>query len=270
MAAPDTHGQLRRPLGAGLIALFLAACATGPTSRSASETPPQTVAPPAPTAAPPEAEDPVAIPVKSPHTVVIEEGGEESDRKSLAEAAREEKERRSTASPPVAVVTDKNLQEHATGNLTSSSGPSTAGAAKDGEGADVAIEDRETYWRHRVRDQRRDWASTVDDILRLQQEVSELRVRFYAEDDPYVRDGRIKPQWDRALDELGDARRRAERLEEELADILEEGSRSGALPGWLREGSELEPEKRPYGEALEEAEDEAVIGEPDVIEENPR
>jgi hypothetical protein len=32
-----------------------------------------------------------------------------------------------------------------------------------------------------------------------------------------------------------------ERLREELADTLDEGRREGALPGWLREGIELEP-----------------------------
>ncbi|MFW6206659.1 MAG: hypothetical protein ACOC5J_01865, partial [Gemmatimonadota bacterium] len=63
----------------------------------------------------------------------------------------------------------------------------------------------------------------------------------YAQDDPYVRDGRIKPAWDRVLDRIGETRSRNGTLREELQQAVQEGRRAGALPGWLREGIELEP-----------------------------
>ena len=57
-----------------------------------------------------------------------------------------------------------------------------------------------------------------------------------------MRDGQVKPDWDHALADLEEARYRAARGAEEVATFLEEGRRAGALPGWLREGAELEPE----------------------------
>lgn len=259
-----------------LVALSLSALASACASRqdpataaAVPATPPQTVSPVAPAEPEPHVEEPVAVTPRPNETVVIEEGGEKGTGRDLAEAARQERERRRDAPPPVVVVTDKNLETHATGNLTFSDRPAVA----DGEGTAATenaaeAQDRERYWRDRLRDHRQEWADAVEEIFELEQEVSELRVRFYAEDDPYVRDGRIKPQWDSALERLADARRRAERLEQELDGILEEGRRAGALPGWLREGSELEPEKRPYGERLEEEEDQGIVGEPVIVDEN--
>ena len=72
-------------------------------------------------------------------------------------------------------------------------------------------------------------------------EAATLRSQFYSTDDPYVRDSKVKPQWDRALAELEEARRRAEAGPAEVEAFLEEGRRVGALPGWLRDGVELEP-----------------------------
>lgn len=259
------------------LVLSLAGCASIPAPEAESPAgpamPPQTVTPAAPSPPEPGVEDPVAAPPRSPHTVVIDEGTPESPKRSLAEAAEEERRRRQTAPRAVVTVTDKNLQDHATGNLTfSSPGPETGGAGEQSEASETGElddeADRERYWRKRIGDHREEWADAVDEIFRLEQEVSELRLRFYAEDDPYVRDARIKPEWDRSLDRLADTRRRAERLEKELGDILEEGRRAGAFPGWLRERYELEPEERPYGEHLERREDEAIIGEPVIVDED--
>ncbi|MDX1632344.1 MAG: hypothetical protein R3234_10810, partial [Thermoanaerobaculia bacterium] len=201
------------------------------------------------------------------NTIVIEEGGEEALQKNLAEIARKERARRQNAPAPIAVVTDKNLESHATGKLTyTRENEPPAPSQNDGADGNESVRDEESYWRDRVRNDRREWAESVETIHELERTVSELRTRFYAEDDPYVRDARIKPQWDRALDRLTEERRRAERLEEALEETLQEGRRAGALPGWLREGSELEPESRPYGETRNE-EEPAVIGEPVIVEE---
>ena len=66
---------------------------------------------------------------------------------------------------------------------------------------------------------REEWAAAVDAILELQERTAELRTRFYATDDPYVRDGQVKPAWDQALESLGEARVRARQLEEELESL---------------------------------------------------
>ena len=75
----------------------------------------------------------------------------------------------------------------------------------------------------------------------------------------------IKPEWDRTLDRLHEARRTIDRAQEQLDLALEEGRIAGALPGWLRHGEELEP---PVEEPAEEGEPEigAEPGEPKVID----
>jgi sporulation-control protein spo0M len=65
---------------------------------------------------------------------------------------------------------------------------------------------------------------------------------FYREDDGFYRDQEIKPAWDKSLRDLDEARLMAVEMEKELELFLEAGRRAGALPGWLREGIELEPQ----------------------------
>ena len=98
------------------------------------------------------------------------------------------------------------------------------------------------------------------DLVELEKEAEGLRTRFYAEDDPVRRDREVKPAWDRALDLLDEARRTVARAQERLAELQDEGRRAGAMPGWLREGMELEP-PRQEDEGVEESEP----GEPEVI-----
>jgi hypothetical protein len=66
-----------------------------------------------------------------------------------------------------------------------------------------------------------------------------------------VRDTQVKPEWDRVLERLEATRARVETRKRELSELLEEGRRAGALPGWLREGVEQEP-------IVEEPEEEIV------------
>ena len=103
-----------------------------------------------------------------------------------------------------------------------------------------------------MRSIRSEWRQAYDSIEELEEEAAALRTRFYAEDDPVYRDRVIKPEWDRTLDRLHEARRAIDRAQEQLDQALEEGRIAGALPGWLRDGEELEP-------PVEEPEDE---GEP--------
>lgn len=181
--------------------------------------------------------------------IVILPGGKEPG-PSLMEAAAAERTRRATADPSVAEVTDKNLHQYRDGVVTTAAprpeaarpgAPSAEAAAAGASEGGPAGADPEAYWRARMRALRLGWHELGLEIERLEREAGELRRRFYAEDDPYVRDGRIKPAWDRTLDRLSEARREADLRRAEIAAATEEGRRAGALPGWLREGSELEP-----------------------------
>ena len=269
----DEHDA--RVLAAGLMVLALG-CAAGPPP----ETPPEMTEPPpvvsAPEAAPqtvtpavpsPPAEEPVAIPARDQHEVVIDAGGDATaGPQGLAAAAHAERRRRQDAGTPMITIDDKNLKQHATGSLTIASGAAPAETAEDADETAIDPEDEER-WRHRVRTLREQWALAVESIQELEERVASLRTRFYSADDPYVRDGQIKPAWDHALESLEAARKRASELEERLAVVLEEGQQAGALPGWLRDGVDLEPSQRPYQAPArrpkgEPDEGEALVGEP--------
>lgn len=182
-------------------------------------------------------------PARNP--VIVVESGEEGEgsSKSLVEAAKAERERKAQSGPPVAVITNKTLPRYATGQLT-------VAEPKKKEEADqpapAAPELRnEQYWRQQGLEIRLRWRQAAEEVQRLEQSASDWRRRFYAQDDPYVRDGQVKPEWDRVLDRLEDARAEAEAARQELSRFLEEGRREGALPGWLREGVDQEPGQKP-------------------------
>ena len=202
-------------------------------------------APPAET----KGEDPVATP-PPPTVVVIDTGsaGEPQGPKSLAVAAQEERERRAQAAKPVAVIDNQNLAEFSRGQklTVAENGAGAAPAADTQTTADAVAQATrdENYWRNRGLEIRRRWRESSDRIVELEGKSEELRRRFYAADDPYVRDTQVKPEWDHALDELDQTRREAERAELELERYLTDGRQAGAFPGWLREGAELEPERK--------------------------
>lgn len=203
----------------------------------------------------PPAEAPVAAP-KPPTVVIIDENPAHApdQPQTLAEAMRAEKERRAKVQKPVVVLDNKSLEAHGKDQkLTIAAGDPAAEAsdaadasatAKRAEDAAAAARDEE-YWRSRGLEIRERWRAASDRIDELQSEAESLRRRFYAADDPYLRDSQIKPEWDRVLAELDDSRREADSSASELERYLEDGRRAGALPGWLREGMELEPESRP-------------------------
>jgi hypothetical protein len=252
----------------------------------ASEAPPATADPaeapvpdPAP-AAPAEEPAPPAAAEPDPTVIVIERRDREREAKprTLYEASVAAREQRAKASPSTVAITDENLHEFQGQGLTFAEAAEGEEAETEGteEGAVAEADDDagpaaagperdETYWRTRVRDLRLALRQAVDELDEIEERAASLRRSFYAEDDPYVRDAEIKPAWDRALDRISDTRRALTRMRDELAATLEEGRRAGALPGWLREGIELEPlpeELPPPGEGSGTHEP----GEPSVIE----
>ena len=266
---PDTPHH-RPPIAAVLsaAAILLLACGGGP--RPPAAPPPQTpgptdpgqsAAPPPEQPAPPPARSAIEEPGPTAPRVVIEPAEPDPDEElTLAEAARRERARRRQAGEPIAVINDANLGEHAVGQLTfmedeppkPTAGEATTAAAQEGPD--------EQYWRDRVRDIRQRWADTAARLPTLEERVAELRRRFYEADDAYYRDTRIKPAWDRAIDQIAQSRAEAEAHKAELEKALAEGRLAGALPGWLREGIELEPEPfEPQGSTHEP-------GEPRIVE----
>lgn len=186
---------------------------------------------------------------------------------SLVEAAAAERARRQTAPPSNIVITDKNLSDYAVGELTVSVPRETV--ATDADTPQAEDSRSEEYWRTEARAIRTEWAEASERAEDLEAEVFHLRQRFYAEDDGFYRDSQIKPAWDRAIEELQETNDRIEEIQEELARFLEEGREAGALPGWLREGVELEPEVKPEddGVYVEPDRNELEPGEPVVVEE---
>lgn len=165
---------------------------------------------------------------------------------TLVESARAERQRRNATQKAEIVINDKNLSEYAKGQLTITESSATVPTEDEGLATDSAEEadlaQAEAYWRERGYAIRQSWKEADERVEELEGDVFNLRMRFYAEDDPFYRDSQIKPAWDHAIEELNRARDEVELRQQELADFMEEGRVAGALPGWLREGIELEPE----------------------------
>jgi hypothetical protein len=195
--------------------------------------------------------------------VVIDTGARDVTQRpqTLADAARAERDRRHVAAPTDIVITDKTLEKFATGDLTVAT-PSTA--AKEKVSADSEFEremaEKEAYWSGRAREIRQAWRDAYDNIPGLEEKVFQLRQAFFREDDGFYRDAEIKPAWDRAIEQLEEAHLEVESRQAELTVFLEEGQAAGALPGWLREGFDLEPHP------LIEEEPSAEPGEPVIYQ----
>jgi hypothetical protein len=172
---------------------------------------------------------------------------------TLAEAAKAEKERKAEARPTRIIINNKTIHRYAKGGQLTvepkkktpsaqpPQGPAAAGAP--GQAPTVPITRDEQYWRGRALEIRQRWRKASDRIKELEDDIGLLRRRFYSQDDPAVRDGQIKPAWDHALDELRESRATVQAAKKELQEFLDEGRVAGALPGWLREGVDLEPKE---------------------------
>ena len=239
--------------GAILVLVLLAAGCRGatpePVARAGEEKPKAAAPAPAPPATPPAAPAAEAPPkAQAPRDdapVVVDPGGGDGKEVSLAEAAHTERERRAHAGQPVAVINDKTLPKYAAKGQITVADPKQKKEGGEARAQAAAAQEQirdEQYWRGRALDIRERWRQADDDVKALEQRSAELRQKFYLETDDFNRDNQIKPEWDRVLDKLRQARLDVETSQKELADFLEEGRTAGALPGWLREGEDEEPE----------------------------
>jgi hypothetical protein len=196
-------------------------------------------------------------PAKNDSVIVLDAGdAPNKESKTLVEAARAERERRAKTDRSAIVITDKNIHQYAKkGQITVAASPKTAQPVAAATAALGDPSHDEQYWRKGALEIRRRWRSSYDQVKELEKSAADWRIRFYAQDDPYVRDGQIKPAWDRALELLRDSQNEVEVAKRQLADFLDRGRREGALPGWLREGIEEEPPLPPKpvkpGDAIE-------------------
>jgi hypothetical protein len=227
-----------------LLGFLAAACAAPPPPKAKPAAAPE----PTPEATPSPA--PTPEPAPTPNTVVLDSGGEKGgSATSLADAARAAREQKAHAAPPAHVITDKNIKQYAAkGQIT----VATPAKKTEVEAEEATPVRDEQYWRSRALEVRLRWRKAADDVKELEQSAAGWRRRFYAENDPYVRSGQVKPEWDRVLDRLEEARAEAETAKAELAELLEEGRTAGALPGWLREGVDEEPKEETEPEGLKE------------------
>ena len=237
------------PLALG-VTLSIAGCRGTPqpvTRSNAPETPKEQPAPAA--AAPSQA------PVEAPREktgdaapVVVDIGAEDvkAAPATLVEAAHAERQRRAgPGQKSIAVINDKTLSRYASkGQITIADTkkdknkvktPSPAVAAAEAEARD------EQHWRSRARQLRENWRLVADEVKELERKSAELRQKFYGETDTFLRDTQVKPDWDRVLDRLRQARLDVDTAKQDVARFLEEGRAAGAQPGWLDEGSEEEP-----------------------------
>ena len=265
-----------------LVLAFLGACASGreaPTElRSQSGVRPADGAKDlpandgaAPSPGPTPAAEPSAERRGDATLIVIEEAAEPRavTPQDLVEASRQERERRARAGKAAVVITDKNLAQHArNGRVTTGTAPKPTPSAP---APSATSDDSESRWRSRMRGLRQALHDAVDRLPALEREAADQRIRFYSEDDPYVRDGRIKPAWDRALELVERCRKEVEEGRFAIAVALDEGRREGAEPGWLMEGLDLEPPEQPKRTSAGPSEPHtgAEPREPNVIEEPP-
>ena len=249
-----------------VLALGAGACAGAPAGKPTR--PPNATAASGPDPLPPTPlpEPPPKV-TPRPKTVVIDRGGAAAE-PTLMEASAAAKKAQARAKEPKHVITNENLGEYAAqGNViiahSSNSLPEKGEASTTDPVRASGL--GEEYWRNRVLEIRTAWSRTVEEIAELEEAAAQLRRDFYAEDDPWHRDSQIKPRWDRTLDRLQQAREDAGTYRAELDEALADGRRDGALPGWLREGIELEPPLEEEPDRREAAE--AEIIEPPIYEE---
>ena len=93
----------------------------------------------------------------------------------------------------------------------------------------------EAEWRETARKERKQVEDAKTRVAELNATSRKLENDFYAWDDGQYRDRVIKPAWDRAKQELEQAKLDLEAAEKQLADLPERARRAGAQPGWIRE-----------------------------------
>jgi hypothetical protein len=232
-----TSGPGRRPLptAAALAALLL----SGPAAAQAA---------PGPTATPKS-----AATRPQAHPSAGDQPGP-SDGSSLGEIVRKSKEEKAGADGKkkrsLGTITNESLKKDG------GPAPGTASSGKKGSGTLtvlpkgsmpaplVPVEQpgfrdqkgrSEQEWKNLLAGNRAETEKAEAAVKRLDLEVKRLENDFYAWSDGNYRDRVIRPNWDKAREDLKKARTDLDAALGRRADLEEEARKSGTPPGWLRE-----------------------------------
>ena len=146
------------------------------------------------------------------------------------------------------VISNENLADYADkGRLT---GESTTSGTSAGRrpvrpgGTDVRVTDptspqshtdeRKRYWQNQYQTQLELIGTLRNQITLLDNEIPGLWRDFYNRDDPFYRDGVIKPKLDQMIAQRQSLEEDLAEAEPRLSKIKEEARRDGAEPGWFR------------------------------------
>lgn len=142
-----------------------------------------------------------------------------------------------------ALAGDVELTTAAGGAPLPAGTPEGPGASRERAAAgDVAAQ---RLWQQRYQQARGYVRYLEEEEARLRREVERLKTEFYAQDDPFRRDGEIKPAWDEALWKLNETRTRLAQARTLPDEVKQAGLREGALPGWFRGLPEPAPVSSP-------------------------
>jgi exonuclease VII small subunit len=120
--------------------------------------------------------------------------------------------------------------ELTTGKPTGGSGYGPVGTTQESP--------KKAVWQQRYREAVNRVAALEEEVKRLEGEAARLERDFYAHDDPFQRDGVIKPAWDKAVSDLRQAQADLAEARTKPDEVMEAARRDGALPGWFRGGGE--------------------------------
>jgi hypothetical protein len=208
---------------------------------------------PTPEAAAATSGEPTPVPTPAPKLTGVAGPAVEAGHpgQSLADVVRVSKEARKGQTPrkSLGTITNETLVK---GGASTPSATPAKGAAKTTTAVraarpttaptpaptyDVARDDQgrsEAEWRQIMNHAH---ALVVDAEQRVKDydmRAKQLENDFYAQSDGFRRDGVIKPAWDKARDDLAQARADLEASRKSLDDLSEEARRANVPPGWLR------------------------------------
>lgn len=203
-----------------------------------------------PTPTPPTATsgEPTPVPTPAPKLKGVVAPAAEAGQsgKSLADVVRVSKEARKGQAPKksLGTITNETLRKGgptpaAGGKAAAKTPPVTAakGSATPVPTYDVPRDDQgrsEAQWRSSMDHARAVVGDGERRVKDLETKSKQLENDFYAQSDGFRRDGVIKPAWDKARDDLAQARAELDAARKSLDDLSEEARRSNTPPGWLR------------------------------------
>ena len=167
---------------------------------------------------------------------------------SLADVVRVSKEARKGQTPKksLGTITNDTLRKGTPAAAASGKGgaktPAAATAQRNTAATpaptfDVPRDDQgrsEAQWKRTMDHARALVADGERHVKDLETKAKQLENDFYAQSDGFRRDGVIKPAWDKARDDLAQARVELDGARKSLDDLSEDARRSNAPPGWLR------------------------------------